>query len=45
MKDSIEEKIVDLHATKRGLADDLLAGAELSGKMSADELLMLMREA
>ncbi len=44
MKDSIEEKIVDLHARKRDLADDLLAGTELSGKLSADELLALMRD-
>ena len=43
MRDSIEEKIVDLHAHKRKLADDLLAGTELSGKLSADELLALVR--
>ena len=30
MKDSIEEKIVDLHARKRDLAEDLLAGTELT---------------
>ena len=44
MKDSIEEKIVDLHRSKRDLADNLLAGTDLSGKMSADELLGLLRE-
>ena len=44
MKDSIEEKIVDLHRSKRDLADNLLAGTDLSGKMSADELLGLLRD-
>ncbi len=44
MKDSIEEKIVDLHRSKRDLADNLLAGTDMSGKMSADELLNLLRE-
>ena len=43
MKDTIEEKIVDLHAEKRDLADNLLEGADMSGKMSADELLTLIR--
>ena len=45
MKDTIEEKIVDLHAAKRDLADNLLEGADMSGKMSARELLALIREA
>ena len=44
MRDTIEEKIVDLHAKKRDLADGLLAGTELAGKVSADELLALIRE-
>ena len=44
MKDSIEEKIIDLHRSKRDLADNLLAGTDMSGKMSADELLGLLRE-
>ena len=43
MQDTIEERIVDLHASKRQLADDLLEGADMSGKMSAKELLNLMR--
>ena len=43
MKDTIEEKIVDLHTAKRDLADNLLEGADLSGKMSADELLELIQ--
>ncbi len=45
MKDTIEEKIIELHSTKRDLADDLLEGADMSGKMSAEELLALIREA
>jgi len=44
MKGSIEEKIVDLHAKKRDLADSLLEGAAVSGKMSAEELLALIRQ-
>ena len=43
MKGTIEEKIVDLHASKRDLADSLLEGADMSGKMSADELLALIK--
>nr|VFJ60770.1 MAG: Superfamily II DNA or RNA helicase, SNF2 family [Candidatus Kentron sp. FM]VFJ61724.1 MAG: Superfamily II DNA or RNA helicase, SNF2 family [Candidatus Kentron sp. FM]VFK09241.1 MAG: Superfamily II DNA or RNA helicase, SNF2 family [Candidatus Kentron sp. FM] len=43
-KDTIEEKIVDLHRHKRDLADGLLEGGEMSGKMSAQELLKLIRE-
>lgn len=43
MKDSIEEKIVDLHARKRDLAEDLLAGTELTQEMSAEEMLALVR--
>ncbi len=44
-KNTIEEKIVDLHQHKRDLADSLLEGADVSGKMSADELLKLMADA
>ena len=44
-RNTIEEKIVALHAQKRDLADSLLEGADISGKMSADELLALMSEA
>jgi SNF2 family DNA or RNA helicase len=43
-KDTIEDKIVDLHQHKRDLADSLLEGADLSGKMSTDDLLRLMSE-
>ncbi len=44
MRDTIEEKIVDLHGSKRDLAENLLEGADMTGKMSADELLALLRE-
>ncbi len=43
-KDTIEEKIVDLHQHKRDLADSLLEGTEMSGKISTDELLRLIAE-
>lgn len=43
-KDTIEDKIVDLHHHKRDLADSLLEGAELSGKISTQELLRLINE-
>jgi len=41
---TIEEKISQLHASKRDLADSLLEGADMSGKLSAEELLKLIRE-
>ncbi len=43
-KNTIEEKIVDLHKHKRDLADSLLEGAEMSGKISTDDLLRLIHE-
>jgi superfamily II DNA or RNA helicase len=42
-KDTIEQKIVDLHQHKRDLADSLLEGADVSGKISTDELLQLIQ--
>ncbi|MEY4210844.1 MAG: hypothetical protein RLZ92_1225, partial [Pseudomonadota bacterium] len=42
-KNTIEEKIVALHGQKRDLADSLLEGADISGKISADDLLSLMK--
>lgn len=42
-KDTIEEKIVQLHHHKRDLADSLLSGSDLSGKLSTAELLDLIR--
>ncbi|MCB9272671.1 MAG: DEAD/DEAH box helicase [Lewinellaceae bacterium] len=41
---TIEEKILQLHAHKRGLADSLLAGADMSARLSAEELMDLLRE-
>ncbi|MEM7794047.1 MAG: DEAD/DEAH box helicase [Cyanobacteria bacterium P01_C01_bin.118] len=43
-KGTIEEKIVELHNKKRDLADSLLEGADMSGKLSTDQLLTLMSE-
>ena len=43
-KGTIEEKIVGLHQQKRGLADSLLEESDMSGKVSADELLALLRK-
>ena len=41
---TIEEKIVELHNKKRDLADSLLEGSDISGKLSTDALLQLMSE-
>lgn len=40
---TIEEKIVDLHHRKRELADSILDGTDSAGRMTADELLGLLR--
>jgi SNF2 family DNA or RNA helicase len=41
---TIEEKIIQLHNTKRDLADSLLEGSDQSAKMSINELLSLIKE-
>ena len=41
-QETVEQKIVELHERKRDLADSLLQGTEVSGKLSADELIQLM---
>lgn len=41
-KDTIEDKIVDLHKHKRDLANSLLEGGEVSGKMSVEDMLALI---
>ena len=41
---TIEEKIVRLHQEKRDLANSLLEGTDVSARISADELLELIRE-
>ena len=43
-KDTIEDKIVDLHKHKRDLAHNLLEGGDVSGKMSVDEILNLIND-
>ncbi|MCA9211606.1 MAG: DEAD/DEAH box helicase, partial [Planctomycetales bacterium] len=44
MQGTIEQRITELHATKRDLADSLLEGTEMSGNLSAEELLKMIRE-
>jgi SNF2 family DNA or RNA helicase len=39
---SIEEKILDLHKRKRDLASDLLEGAEMTGKLTNEDLIGLI---
>ncbi|MFZ3253675.1 MAG: C-terminal helicase domain-containing protein, partial [Syntrophales bacterium] len=41
---TIEEKIVALHHRKRDLADSLLEGTETSARVSAEDLMELLRE-
>lgn len=41
---TIEEEIVDLHQEKRDLASSLLAGSDMSGKVTAEELLDLLHD-
>ncbi len=40
---TIEDKILKLHEHKRDLADSLLSGTDMSSKLSADELLELLK--
>ncbi|CAH1000988.1 hypothetical protein LEM8419_01985 [Neolewinella maritima] len=42
-ENTIEEKIVKLHAEKRDLADSLLAGTEQSASLTANDLLDLIK--
>ena len=42
-KNTIEDQIVDLHHQKRDLANSLLEGSDMAGKISADQLLTLLR--
>lgn len=44
MGNSIEEQIIQLHQQKRDLADSLLAGGDISGTMTAEQLLSLLKE-
>jgi SNF2 family DNA or RNA helicase len=40
---TIEEKIIQLHNTKRDLADSLLEGSDQSAKLSMAELMALIK--
>lgn len=42
-ENSVEDKIIAMHAVKRDLAEGLLAGADQSGKMSVEEMMKLIR--
>jgi len=42
-RDTIEERIVELHRHKRDLAHSLLSGTDVSGRLSTQQLLELMR--
>jgi SNF2 family DNA or RNA helicase len=41
---TIEEGIVELHQRKRDLADSLLEGSDVAGRMSAGEMLGMLQE-
>ena len=41
--DTIEAKIVDMHTEKRDLASNLLEGTEMSGKISLDDMVNLIK--
>jgi superfamily II DNA or RNA helicase len=41
---TIEEKILQLHAEKRELADSLLEGADSGARLTAEEMLALLRD-
>lgn len=43
-KNTIEEKIIDLHKTKKDLADALLEGSDMTQKMTRDELLLMLKD-
>jgi SNF2 family DNA or RNA helicase len=43
-KHTIEEKIIQLHHTKRDLADSLLEGSDRAAKLSINELMELIKE-
>ncbi len=43
VRDSIEEKILDLHRSKRDLATGLLEGAEMSARLTDEDLLHMIR--
>lgn len=44
IKDSVEEKIVNLHKEKRELAQSLLQGSDTAGKLSTKDIIQLLKE-
>lgn len=42
---TIEEKIIKLHQTKKSLADSLLDGSDMAHKLTKEEMLELLRDA
>ena len=44
VRNTIEEKIVALHQRKRDVAEQLLRGADITGRLSTEELLALLQE-
>ena len=42
--DTIEEKIIALHQTKKNMADALLEGGDVSASMSREEMIELLKE-
>jgi SNF2 family DNA or RNA helicase len=44
-RDTIEDRILALHRQKRELADGVLAGSDLAGRMTEEDLLELIRGA
>lgn len=43
-RNTIEEKILKLHATKKDLSDSLLEGSDLSSQLTREDLLALLKE-
>ncbi len=43
-ENTVEEKIVQLHAEKRELAEGLLEGSDVSHQVDAEELMQLLRQ-
>ncbi len=43
-RDTVEEKILDLHRTKRELAEGLLEGTDAAVRLSTEDLVALFRE-
>jgi SNF2 family DNA or RNA helicase len=43
-ENTIEEKIIQLHSTKRNLAESLLEGSDQSARMSVNELVSLIKD-